>query len=344
MKVEKIEITTTTILKVFLLAILLVLVFRLRDIILLLFISFILMSAFNPWVDRLEQGKVPRWLAILFFYALFFGSLTILFASALPSFILQTQAFWQNFPILATHIAQDLRLTNFVAKEEIKSVIELLLQNFSGQMLWLPGGIFKLGAGIIGYFLNLISLLVVTFYLLLEHRKLKTTLTNFLQKNRQGKFVKEIEEVEAKLGSWLRGELFLMFVIGFFTYLGLTFLLRLPFALPLAIVAGFLEIVPILGPIISTIPALLVAAAFSPWKAISVILLYTLIQQLESNVLVPKVMNKAVGLDPLLVLLALVIGGRLAGPLGALLSVPILAALAILVKEFYPFVSDEKSG
>lgn len=344
MQLQKIEVSTTTILKILLLLLVFGLIFYLRDVILLLFLALIFMSAFNPWVDKLERGKVPRWLAILFFYLIFFSLLIIFLASVLPPFFRQTQDLARSLPNLLEQSVAGVNLEDFIKRGELANFLQVLAQNLSEQLVKVPSSIFKLGAGIFGQIVTSVSFFVITFYLLLGHRRIKLALSKFLHEKHQEKFLESAEKVEKKLGAWLRGELLLMLIIGFLTYLGLAFLIKLPFALPLAILAGFLEIIPILGPVFSAIPAIFVAAAFSPWKVLSVVLLYILIQQLENSLIVPKVMQKAVGLDPLLVLLALLIGGRLAGPLGALLAVPILATGVILLQVFYPQLgSNSKS-
>jgi predicted PurR-regulated permease PerM len=121
-----------------------------------------------------------------------------------------------------------------------------------------------------------------------------------------------------------------MVLIGFLVYLGLT-LLHLEFALPLAILAGLLEIVPTIGPIVSAIPAVLVAISTSPVLALSVVALYFIIQQLENNLVVPLVMKRSVGLSPLVTILSVMIGARLAGVVGAILAIPAFLVIQSII-------------
>ena len=130
----------------------------------------------------------------------------------------------------------------------------------------------------------------------------------------------------------MRGQLILSLLIGTTTFIGLT-LLGVEYALPLAIIAGLLEVVPVIGPIISGIPAVLVALTVSPLLAVLVGGLYLAIQQVESHVIVPQVMKRAVGLNPLLVILAVSVGTRLLGISGALLAVPIAVVIQVVAKE-----------
>ena len=146
---------------------------------------------------------------------------------------------------------------------------------------------------------------------------------------------------EKKLGAWFRGQLSLMLFVGSITYL-LLFLAGFKdstgtlakFALPLAVIAGTLEIIPVVGPTMALIPALFVGAAISPWWALIILMVYLVIQQVESNIVIPRVMSKAVGLDPIVTILGIIIGNNLMGPIGSLLSVPVMAVGSVLYEEF----------
>lgn len=155
-------------------------------------------------------------------------------------------------------------------------------------------------------------------------------MTSFLSRFLEDSYVKRITDVfdkaEARMGAWVRGQLFLMTLIGFMTYIGLVFL-GVPYAFPLAIIAGILEIVPIIGPVVSSIPAIFVSFSVAPVLGLAVIGLYIIVQQAENNIVVPLVMRKAVGLNPIVTLIAITVGGKLGGLLGMLLAVP--AALVV---------------
>ena len=203
------------------------------------------------------------------------------------------------------------------------------------QIIPVGGGVLRLSLGIFSNFIAFITFLVFTFYFLLERRRLEIYLDKLIGVQAGKRVFSIINEVENRLGAWVRGELTLMTVIGVLTYIGLT-ILGVQYALPLALFAGLLEIVPIIGPIISGVPAVLVALTISPGLALVVIALYILIQQLENSLIVPTVMNRAIGLSPLVTILALMIGARLAGVGGALLSIPIVLVIEVLVRHAFP--------
>ena len=139
-------------------------------------------------------------------------------------------------------------------------------------------------------------------------------------------------QIEEKLGGWFRGQLFLSLVIGVLSFIGLS-ILGISYALPLAVIAGVMEVIPVIGPIISAIPPILIALTISPILGLGVAIMYFVIQQLENHLLVPQVMKRAVGLNPLVVILTIAVGSRLLGFAGALLAVPIAVVIQIVATE-----------
>ncbi len=329
---QRIELSTRTFLEILGIIALLVLAYFIRDILLLLFIAIILMSAGNPLVNKFEKAKLPRWVGALFSFFIALTLLFLIFALIIPPLIAQTNEFLLRLPALADRAAIKLNLENVISITDLHLLIQTLVQNFSRDLAQTPIHLVRFGAGVMGRFFNIISVAVFTFYLLVEHRKVKKVITALFPKSKNQEIKVLIENMENKLGDWLRGQIILSFIVGLFVFLGLT-LLQISFALPLALLAGILEIIPMLGPIISLVPAFIVALAISPVKAIAVLFLYIFIQQLENNLIVPRVMKKVVGLDPLAVILALMIGGRLAGPMGAILAVPVTAVVLILISQ-----------
>jgi predicted PurR-regulated permease PerM len=331
--VNKIEIDTQVIWKVFFYLALIWLAILIYDILLYLFIAYIIMSAINPLVERFSVYRMPRWLATLVIFSLVVLVLSIFLTLSLTPFIVQTRTFLLEFPHYVEKFLVKFNLESLLNRQDVYGYLQGWLQGFSNEITTVPLNVLRYGANIFGGFLDFITILVFTFYLVIERDFVHRTLVLFVPEKNKARIRSVMYKVEERLGAWLRGQLTLMFIIGVVTYIGLS-LIGMPFALPLALIAGFLEIVPIIGPIISAIPALLVGIAISPIQAITVLFLYILIQQLENSVVVPRVMKQAVGLDSLVVIIALMIGGRLAGPMGSLLSVPATAVLSILYHEW----------
>ena len=196
----------------------------------------------------------------------------------------------------------------------------------------LPANIVRFTAGLFSNIIFLFTLGVLTFYLLLERRNLNKYLTTLFDRDGEKRAEGFVDNLEQQLGGWVRGEVTLMAAVGLLSYVGLS-LLGVPYALPLAIIAGVLEIIPSIGPIISAVPAIAAGLLIHPYTALAVAALYFVVQQLENTILVPKIMQRATGVNPLVSLLSLMIGFNLAGPAGAIIAIPTLLLLRIVVSE-----------
>ncbi|MEK9200970.1 MAG: AI-2E family transporter, partial [Patescibacteria group bacterium] len=296
--------------------------FQIRDILFLLFISFILMAALNPFVDRLEKLRVPRALGIVMIYLVLWGFLGGLIAGIIPGFVEQTTKLVNLLPSALSQV-------DFFNENQAQ---------FSEQIITrigaLPENILKVIVGLFGNILGLVTTLVVTFYLLLERKNLDKYFSIMLGEAHHPKATRAVNEIERRLGGWVRGELILMLIVGMLTYSGLI-VLGIDIAIPLAILAGLLEIIPNIGPVVSAVPAVLIGLSVSPLTAAATAALYFLVQFLENNLLVPNVMKKAVGVNPLVSIIALMIGFKLAGPLGAILSIPTVLIIQTIGLEFF---------
>jgi predicted PurR-regulated permease PerM len=159
-------------------------------------------------------------------------------------------------------------------------------------------------------------------------------------KERHEMVFRTLGQIDEKLGAWLRGQLVLSATIGVVTFLALT-ILGVPYALPLAVLAGVLEVIPTLGPTLAAIPAVIVALTITPSLALIVIITYVIIQMLENNFLVPKIMQKAVGLNPVIVIIGVMVGANLMGVTGALLSIPFISFLVVLFSSIQKNFEEE---
>lgn len=297
-------------------------VYVIRDILLMVFISFILMVALKPLVDRLEKLKVPRTLGILVIYLLLWGVIGLGIASIIPTLIEQTGRLLQLLPAALGRI------------EIFNTHQQDITQQLLGQIGSLPQNILHVVTTLFGNVISVFTTLVITFYLLLERQNLDKYLKLLLGEDRPAAIVKTVSLIESRLGGWVRGELILMLAVGVMTYLGLL-LLGVDIALPLAILAAILEIIPNIGPTISAIPAVLVALTINPVIAAATVALYFVVQILENHFLVPNVMRRAVGVNPLVSILGLIMGFKLAGPVGAVLSIPLVIIVQTVAWETF---------
>ncbi|OGE27200.1 hypothetical protein A3H81_03125 [Candidatus Daviesbacteria bacterium RIFCSPLOWO2_02_FULL_38_18] len=314
--IQKIDISHRTVIFIVSLILSLWMIYLIRDLLVILFVAVILMSALSPLVGFFVKLKFPKALGIAITYIVIIGLLTVLVASILQPLIEESTKLIVTLPSVAGQIFS---ITNID-----KSVFQSGLTNLSKN-------VFSITLAVFDNLITIIFLLVLTFYLLLEREKLETRIASLFV-GKEERIKKSIVAIEEKLGSWLRGQLFLSVIVGLLSYIGLL-ILNIPYALPLALIAGVLEVVPVIGPIISAIPAIIIAATISPILALGVAAMFFVIQQLENHLIVPQVMKRAVGLNPLMVILAIAIGSRLLGFAGALLAVPLAVVVQIIVTE-----------
>ena len=297
--------------------------FEIRGILMAVFVAFIIMSAHLPFVEFLRRNKLPKSISVLVPYLITGVFILLLILPLVPFFVSQIQQLFLRLPFFIDRAAGI-----FGLKINASQLNDFLVSEFNT----IGKNAFVVTSRVFGGLFSVLTILVVSFYLLANNDRIKKNVTGFFPKDRQQKALETFLLMEEKLGAWLRGQLVLSASIGVITWIGLT-LLGVEFALPLALIAGILEVVPTIGPIISAIPAIIVALTVSPTLAFIVAGMYILVQLLENNILVPKIMEKAVGLDPVVIIIGIMIGGNLLGVLGALLSIPFISMLVILFKS-----------
>ena len=323
METQKIEISQKTI--IFTLASILGLwfVYQIRSIIFLFFIAFILMTAVNPLVKLARKFKIPVILVMLLLYFGLIGLITTVIASLAPAVVQQTKDFTL---VLPTYM------------HNLEKVLNAQFDpNMIGNYLnAIPSNLLKIAGGVFSNVMGVLALFFMSYYLVLERANLHRALVRFFpQRDAEARAEGLLLAVEKKVGGWVRGELLLMAIIGCMTYLGLI-LLGVPYALPLAILAGFLEAVPNIGPTIAAVPALIIGLTVSPIIAFGTIIMSIVIQQLENNLIVPKVMQSATGTRPLITILVLLTGFTLGGVPGAVLAMPTFLTIQTVYKSFNP--------
>lgn len=318
---RKIEISHRTIVFTVLFLLFVWVLYLIRDIMLQFFVALLITAVLNPTVTQLSKRKIPRGISVLVVYLVLLGAVVITFAAIIPALIEQTTAFINNFPRIVANIG----ISTFISDQ--------LTQQLVMQLGSLPARVAKVTLSVFSNVIGMVAVLVFAFYLLSEREKLDEQLADLIGTKKRDLIENNLALIEKKLGSWARGQLTLMFVVGLANYIGLT-LLGIPFALPLAILAGLLEVVPYVGPIIAAIPAVLIGFGISPILGLAVTALAFLVQQLENYIFVPKIMQTSTGVHPIITLLSLAIGFKLMGFIGILIAVPVFITLQVLVKAY----------
>jgi predicted PurR-regulated permease PerM len=279
------------------------------------------MTILNPTVTKLQRLKIPRAVSVLIVYILVFSLLSVAIALMIPPLIEQTA----NFALSLPSYLNELKIPSNMADQVVREL--------TSELGGVPSQILKISVSIFSNILAVFAVLIFALYLLLAREKLDEQLSSFFKDDHAKKIERVFDKLEQKLGGWARGQIILMFAVGLATYIGLL-IIGVPFAVPLALLAGILEIIPNLGPVIGAIPAVIVGFSISPLTGFATLALGTLIQQLENYLFVPKVMQKSAGVSPIITLLSLVIGFKVAGVVGALLSVPVVITIGVLMNGF----------
>lgn len=317
MKVQKIEISYKTIVFTFLLVASFFVVWQLRSLLIMLFLSYIFMEGLNPSITWLQKRRIPRALAIILVYLVIIAAITFSFAGIIPALVEQSTSLIRSLPDVFHNIS-------FwgLNPVDISSQFKIL-EN-------LPSNIASTALSVFSNLISVFFFFVITFYLLLEKANFNKHLVNiFGQKS--SKAILIVNQLEKRLGSWVSAELFLMLIIGVLSYLGYL-VIGLNYALPLAIIAGLLELVPNIGPTVASILAGLFGLTISPLVAILAVVWGIVVQQLENNFIVPKIMKETVGLHPLVTIIAIATGAKLAGISGAILAVPLFLTIQIILE------------
>lgn len=320
-EIKKVEISHRTIIFSILFLLGLWFLYQIREILLALFISVILMGALNPTIKKLEKLKLPRWVAILIIYLVILGFLGGALAGLVPALVSQTDSLVNTL----------LELEGKISLWGITTIdLGARLQELGG----LPTQIAKIVISFASNLVSVVSILILTFYLLMERQKLDEYLFFLFGTNNKDKAEKLIDRLEERLGGWVRAQFLLMTIVGLLTYIGLR-ILGYKFALSLAIIAGLLEMIVYVGPIMSAILIGVVGLLTSPLLALFGASWLVIVQQLENNILVPKIMERSLGVNPLVTIIALAIGFQIAGIRGAILSIPVYLTIEVVLTEFY---------
>ncbi len=306
--------------------------FLAHDVLLSVLVAIVLSTGFDALASALEEKKVPRVLAVLFIFLVLISIIGILFYAILPvafdelSGFISTLNHW-----LGTSIAPALQKIN------ILDLFSQSLSQYAGDLLSGGGSILHFLGIFLGGILSTVTIIVLTFYLTLDKHGMQKFLVSILPPAYEARGVTFYLHVREKISRWLLGQFVLSVVLGLIVFIGLM-ALGVKYALILGIIAGILELVPFVGPILSGALAVVIALAVS-WKlALSVLIFFIIVQQIESNLLAPVITKFTADINPAVVVISLLIGFKVLGVMGLILAVP----LAVAVGEFFDVLSENR--
>lgn len=312
-------------------------VYLVREVLLTLYISGLLAIGLSPAVRRIERSglvsgrrRAPRWAAILLLYVVFLFVVALVLALVVPPLVGQIRELLQDLPAYVENVQRWLVRRGLIKRNWSWSD---LFTNLS-----VPGfaitSLFGAVQGAVGVLGTIITILLLPFYLLLESASLHSRLLQYLSPQTRRRVDQVLRAVTIKVGAWLGGQLLLGAVIGTSATIGF-WLIGVPYFYVLGLVAAVGELIPVVGPILAAVPAILLGWTVSPTTAL-IVTGYCWAQQfVENNVLVPRIMERQVGVSPVTIIVALLIGSSLLGFMGAILAVPTAAILQVIIQEHF---------
>lgn len=325
---RKYEISERSILFAVLLPLFLWFLWIMKELLFSLLIAFILMSALRPLAAWLEKRKLPRVASIITVFLGFILVFITLASLIIPPIVTETTALVRSLPEYVSELPPE--VSQYIDITSVTQYVPSITNN-----------VFAVLGSVFSNFIFVLTTLFFTLFFLLEKDIIRRVLSPVVPDAQCEHYVGVVEQVEKRMTAWFWGQITLMTVIGTITFVVLS-LLGIRYAFPLAIFAGLLEVVPNLGPIIASMPAILVAFAQEPVLGGIVLIVYFVIQQLENILIVPYIMSRAANVSPILTLISLYIGGQIGGVLGVLLSIPLLIIVQTIVLEIWVDRSKKK--
>ncbi len=340
-KTININITGATIFKFFLISLLLFSVYYLSEIVLALLTSIVIASALEPFIFWFTEKKVPRVLAVIAMYVFLFATVFLLFSIFLPLIFDDFLKLLNSFPSLIMSFDVFSYISDS-SSQILNSIKNSIANSFSvGELI--PGlsnlltgktdSLLDTAKSFFGSLFSLGFIIVFSFYLAVQEKGIEI----FLRLATPLKYEKYIIDLwgrsKKKIGLWLQGQILLGVLIGVFAFLGLS-VLGIRYALALAVLAAIFEIIPVFGPILAAFPAVILAFLQEPRLGFLTLALYVIMQQFENHLIYPLVVRKVVGIPPLLSILFLIIGAKMAGFLGIVLSIPAAVLIMELAEDF----------
>jgi len=323
------DISWATILKIAFAALLFYLLYQIREILILIIFALIVSLLLNPVINFLERKKTPRTLAVISTYLIIFGLISLFFYLIINSFIQEIQKLIEFLPQYFEKISPPLKEIGIHPFENFESLISAVGTSLGKMGANVFNTLFLIFGGIFSTFF----VLTLAVFLSLEERAFEKTFALFFPKKYESYIFELWEKCQRNISGWFGTRLIACLFVGVLSYFAF-FLFNVNYSFSLAFLAGILNFIPVLGPILTGIFIFLLLSFDSISKAILALIAFTLIQQIEGNILSPILTRKFIGLSPALVLISLAVGGKLGGILGAILAVPLAGILFEFLRDF----------
>lgn len=322
--------------------------YLIKSILLIFFVSLFLASVFNPGVDFLEKYKIPRSVGLIIFYLLVLALLVFFVVSLVPIIIEQVNEIANNLGIYINTLfnGESLNLPfsekwmpllndlwSSVDRQQIISTLQSALKTTVSKLGDMTGNILGVIVSISAGVLNMIMVLFITFFIVIDKKNLQTFFLSLFPSRHGDYLSSKIHVIQGKIGDWIRGQMLLSLVMGLITFIAFK-LIGLKYATTLALVAGISEFIPYIGPIITFSSAALIAVNQSFTTFLWLIPAYVMTQTIEGNIMVPLIMSRSVGINPIIVIIAMLVGWQFLGILGMIIAIPLAKIISIFVEDY----------
>jgi len=330
-----VEINTGSILRFILIILFFVFLYILKDVLIIFLFALIIASAISPFANWLDEKGFPRLFGVLLLFLVILALVVAVLSLIIPYISQDISQLVTTLPQFVAKVSTSLEKVQQGSPQYLDFISEIqnILQGFSDYLQQSSQSIIGLIVSVFGGVMSAIAILIISFYLSVTKKGIENFLGSIVPERYEDYAIGLWKRAELKVGLWLQGQLLIGLVMGLVVYVGLS-LMGIKFALILGFLAATLEIVPMVGPVLASIPAIFFAFIQSPALGLWVIAFYVVVQQLENHILVPVVLGKTVGLNPVVVIIALLVGQQLAGIPGMILSVPVATIIVEMMDDF----------
>lgn len=331
----QINITTGTMVRAIFLALFVALIYHIRDVVLITLLSIVIASGVEPAAAWFQKRRVPRVLAVIIVYLTAFLTLGFMFYLIIPPVFSELSDLSANIPAYLEEPFQTQLIHEFLPElpESISQILLGFADSARGFIEKITGGFFHATSVLFGGALSFVFTIVLSFYLSVQEKGIENFLRIIIPLKYEEYAIDLWNRSRNKIGDWMKGQVLLGLLIGIMVFLGLT-ILQIKYAISFAFLAAVFEIIPVFGPVLASIPPIGMALLQSPSLALLVAALFFVVQQFENHLIYPLVVRKVVGISPTIVILVLFIGGKLAGFLGIILSVPLATVLVEFLNDW----------
>lgn len=332
MKDSTIHISLKSLFLIALFALSIYIIFLIWHTLLLVFVSLICATLIEPFASSLQKRHIPRGLSTMIVYVVLFGIIAVSLTVLVPVVARDLPQLFENLVTAFNKLKTQESFQRFFGADVMTQSNLFFLPSSEGDVSGFSNVFARIGA-VFGGVVSFVLVLVITFYLVIEDNPLEKVLHSLVPQEQLPFTLHIIEKIREKLGLWMRGQLILSAIVGVLVFCLLS-IFHIKYAAVIALLAGLFEMIPYVGPIFSSLPAIFFAYSQGGTLTATIILVgFVVIQQFENHILIPKVMQKAVGLNPIISIIALIVGLQLGGILGGILAIPVATAMQVVIEE-----------